>query len=67
LIKMLRDGFELLGVRVRLMEELGVPAQAKEGLAFALLAWLTWFGITGNVPAGTGASRPVVLGKVTHG
>ena len=67
LMKMLRDGFEPLGVRVRLMEELGVPAQAKEGVAFALMAWLTWFGMTGNVPAATGASRPVVLGKVTHG
>jgi anhydro-N-acetylmuramic acid kinase len=67
LMKMLRDGFKPLGVRVRLMEELGVPAQAKEGVAFALLAWLTWFRKTGNVAAATGASRPVVLGKVTHG
>lgn len=67
LMEMLRQRFEPLGVRVRLMEELGVPAQAKEGVAFALMAWLTWFGMTGNVPAATGASRPVVLGKVTHG
>jgi anhydro-N-acetylmuramic acid kinase len=67
LMKSLREGFEAFGVRVRLMEELGVPAQAKEGVAFALLAWLTWFGRTGNVPAATGALRPVVLGKVTHG
>ena len=67
LMEMLRQGFEALGVRVRLMEELGIPAQAKEGVAFALLAWLTWFGMTGNVPAATGASRPVVLGKVTRG
>ena len=67
LMEMLRLGFEALGVRVRLMEELGIPAQAKEGVAFALLAWLTWFGMAGNVPAATGASRPVVLGKVTRG
>ncbi len=67
LMEMLRQGFEPLGVRVRLMEELGVPEQAKEGVAFALLAWLTWFGRAGNVPAATGALRPVVLGKVTHG
>lgn len=67
LMEMLRQGFEPLGVRVRPMEELGVPAQAKEGVAFALSAWLTWFGMAGNVPAATGASRPVVLGKVTHG
>ncbi len=67
LMKMLRDGLEPLGVKVRLMEELGVPAQAKEGVAFALLAWLSWNGLPGNVPAATGAARSVVLGKVTHG
>jgi anhydro-N-acetylmuramic acid kinase len=64
LMAMLREGFAELDVRVRLMEELGVPAQAKEGVAFALLAWLTWNGLAGNVPAATGASRQVVLGKV---
>ncbi len=67
LMRMLREGLEPLGVKVRLMEELGIPAQAKEGVAFALMAWLTWFGSPGNVPAATGAVRPVVLGKVTRG
>jgi anhydro-N-acetylmuramic acid kinase len=67
LMGMLRDGFAELGVRVRLMEELGVPAQAKEGVAFALLAWLTWNEMAGNVPAATGAKRAVVLGKVSYG
>ncbi|NYF80757.1 anhydro-N-acetylmuramic acid kinase [Granulicella arctica] len=65
LMGMLRDGLEPLGVRVRLMEELGVPAQAKEAVAFALLAWLTWHRRPGNVMAATGAGRAVVLGKVT--
>jgi anhydro-N-acetylmuramic acid kinase len=67
LMGMLRDGLEPLGVKVRLMEELGVPAQAKEAVAFALLAWLSWNGLPGNVPAATGAQRAVVLGKVCHG
>lgn len=67
LMGMLRDGFAEMGVRVRAMEELGVPAQAKEGVAFALLAWLTWNGRAGNVPAATGAGRAVVLGKVSFG
>jgi anhydro-N-acetylmuramic acid kinase len=49
------------------MEELGVPAQAKEAVAFALMGWMTWFGLPGNVPSATGAKRAVVLGKVTHG
>jgi anhydro-N-acetylmuramic acid kinase len=63
----LRERFAALGVKVRSMEELGIPAQAKEGVAFALLAWLTWNGISGNVPTATGATRAVVLGKVSHG
>jgi len=67
LMNMLRADLEPLSVRVRLMEELGIPAQAKEGVAFALMAWLTWNGLPGNVPSATGAKRPVVLGKVTHG
>jgi anhydro-N-acetylmuramic acid kinase len=66
LMGMLREGFAELGVRLRLMEELGIPAQAKEAVAFALLAWLTWSGLAGNVPAATGANRPVVLGKVSY-
>ncbi|MGD0446487.1 MAG: anhydro-N-acetylmuramic acid kinase [Edaphobacter sp.] len=66
LMKMLRDGLGPVGVKVRLMEELGVPAQAKEAVGFALLAWLSWSGLPGNVPAATGAARAVVLGKVTH-
>jgi len=67
LMTMLRDRLQPLGVKVRLMEELGIPGQAKEAVAFALLAWLTWNGLPGNVPAATGARRRVVLGKVTHG
>ncbi|MEO6803263.1 MAG: anhydro-N-acetylmuramic acid kinase [Granulicella sp.] len=66
LMQRLRDGLEALGVRVRPMEELGVPAQAKEAVAFALLAWLTWHHRAGNLPAATGADRPVILGKISH-
>lgn len=65
LMALLRAGFTDLGIRVRLMEELGIPAQAKEGVAFALLAWLTWHGLPGNIPPATGAARAVVLGKVS--
>jgi anhydro-N-acetylmuramic acid kinase len=67
LMNMLREGLQPMKVKVRLMEELGVPAQAKEAVAFALLAWLSWNGLAGNVPAATGAQRAVVLGKVTQG
>ena len=67
LMGMLGEGLEPLGVKVRLTEELGVPTQAKEAVAFALLAWLSWFGLAGNVPTATGARRTVVLGKVSRG
>jgi anhydro-N-acetylmuramic acid kinase len=67
LMGMLREGLEPLGVRVREMAELGVEAQAKEAVAFALLAWMTWNRLPGNVMSATGARRAVVLGKVTFG
>lgn len=66
LMRMLGEALEPMKVKVRMMEELGVPAQAKEGVAFALLAWLSWHELPGNVPAATGARRPTVLGKVTR-
>jgi anhydro-N-acetylmuramic acid kinase len=67
LMAMLREGFSGLGVQLREMDEVGIPAQAKEAVAFALLAWLTWHGLSGNVPSATGAGRAVMLGKVSHG
>jgi len=67
LMTQLRAGLEPLGVKVRATDDLGIPAQAKEGVAFALMAWLTWNNLPGNVPSATGASGPVILGKVTHG
>ena len=66
LIKMLSDGLATFHTELRTVEELGIPSQAKEAVAFALLAWLTWNGLPGNVPSATGAARPVVLGKITR-
>jgi anhydro-N-acetylmuramic acid kinase len=54
------------GLRVRHSDEVGVPSQAKEALAFALLAYQTWLHLPGNVPSATGATRPAVLGKVSY-
>ncbi|WP_406076953.1 anhydro-N-acetylmuramic acid kinase [Micromonospora sp. NBC_00858] len=51
--------------RLRGTEELGVPAQAKEAYAFALLGWLSWHGLPGSIPSVTGATRGVVLGSWT--
>lgn len=43
----------------------GVPAEAREGLAFAIIAWETLQGRPGNLPRVTGAKHPVVLGQIT--
>jgi anhydro-N-acetylmuramic acid kinase len=48
-------------------EELGLPADAKEAVLFALVGWLTWHGLPGAVPAATGANGPRVAGAITPG
>jgi anhydro-N-acetylmuramic acid kinase len=65
LMQMLTAEFAKLGVKVATTESAGLAIDAKEAAAFALLGWLTWHGLPGNVPSATGATRPVVLGKVT--
>ena len=57
----------LPGVGVMTSDDLGVPADAKEAIAFAILGWCTLHGRPGNVPAATGASGPRVLGTITPG
>lgn len=54
------------GARARMFDEFGMPGDAKEAAAFALLASETVRGVPSNVPAATGASHPVVLGKITQ-
>jgi len=56
----------LNGVRVRTADELGVPGDAKEAFAFAVLACETLRRRPANVPGATGASKAVVLGKVCY-
>lgn len=66
LMRMLTEGFSAFGASVAPMESVGIAAEAKEAAAFALLGWLTWHGLPGNVPSATGARHAVVLGKVTY-
>jgi anhydro-N-acetylmuramic acid kinase len=51
-------------IPVRLSDEFGIPADAKEAIGFAILANETISGNPSNVPAATGASHPVILGKI---
>lgn len=52
-------------LRVTTHEEFGIPDEAKEAMAFAILAYETLHGRPSNVPSATGARRPAVLGSVT--
>lgn len=64
LMRMLADSLEPLGCKLATTEQFGLPAEAKEAAAFALLAWATWHRLPGNVPSATGAKRPAVLGQI---
>jgi anhydro-N-acetylmuramic acid kinase len=55
------------GARVLSIGELGVPAQAKEAVAFAVLGFLTWNGLPGSVTAATGAAHQAILGTIQPG
>ncbi|MFQ6615483.1 MAG: anhydro-N-acetylmuramic acid kinase [Fidelibacterota bacterium] len=56
---------EFAPVDVVLSSDLGVDCDMKEALGFALLGAAFLKGIPGNLPSVTGASRPVLLGKLT--
>ncbi|MEV0974190.1 anhydro-N-acetylmuramic acid kinase [Microtetraspora glauca] len=55
------------GTRFIASDELGVPSDAKEAIAFSYLGWLTAHGLPGTVPGCTGASGARLLGTVTPG
>jgi len=64
LIKMLKERCPASITWLR-PEDCGVPSDAKEAMAFAILANETLCGNPGNLPSATGASHPVLLGSIT--
>jgi anhydro-N-acetylmuramic acid kinase len=66
LMTMLRNQLWPLGVTLRFSDEFGVPTEAKEAVAFALLAYESWHRRPSNVPTATGAKKAAVLGKISY-
>jgi anhydro-N-acetylmuramic acid kinase len=66
LMHMIVDQLTPMKLRVQTTGDLGLPVDAKEAVAFALLAYQTWRRQPGNIPSATGAKRPVILGKVSY-
>ena len=66
LMSMLRREIAPLGISLHFSDEFGLPAQAKEAVAFALLAFETWHRRPSNVPSATGAKRAAILGKISY-
>ncbi len=55
------------GVRFKKIEDFGIPSDAKEAIAFAILANETIIGNPSNMKQATGAKRRTVLGKICAG
>jgi anhydro-N-acetylmuramic acid kinase len=51
--------------RLRRTEEVGVPVDSKEAIAFAVLGNQLLHGLPGNLPESTGARHPALLGKIS--
>jgi anhydro-N-acetylmuramic acid kinase len=66
LMTMLANEVQPMGLRIRSSDEFGLPSNAKEAVAFALLAYETLHRRPSNVPSATGARRSAILGKVSY-
>jgi anhydro-N-acetylmuramic acid kinase len=60
-------GAELAPARVAAIDELGIPAEAKEAVDFSVLARETILARQNVIHRATGAARPLVLGTIAPG
>jgi anhydro-N-acetylmuramic acid kinase len=56
----------LRNIEILPSSKFGVPENAKEAFAFALLAYETLHERASNLPSATGASAPAILGKISY-
>lgn len=66
LTRMIEAELDPFALRIRTSDDLGLPSEAKEAVAFAVLAYQTWRREPSNVPSATGATRPAILGKISY-
>jgi anhydro-N-acetylmuramic acid kinase len=66
LMRMIREELVPLKIRLKTSDDFGLPSEAKEAVAFALLAYQTWRKLPSNIPAATGAKGAAILGKVSY-
>ena len=62
---LMEDIRRALSIPVLTNEDLGFSSDAKEAVAFAILASECLRGVCNNVPSVTGAAHPVVMGKIS--
>ncbi|HDR7671064.1 Anhydro-N-acetylmuramic acid kinase [Bacillus cereus] len=65
LVEMIRNGLKEEKCALFLQEDIGYSSEAKEAIAFAILANETHHRNPSNVPSATGAKQSVVLGNIT--
>jgi anhydro-N-acetylmuramic acid kinase len=58
--------YHLPGISIDTTDAAGIDGDAKEAIAFAVLAYWRHHQIPGNLPTATGAKQPMLLGDVHH-
>ena len=66
LLRFMKKRFAPHGVAVRTQEDLGLSSDAKEAVAFALMADCCLRGKANTLPSVTGAEHPAVMGKISQ-
>jgi anhydro-N-acetylmuramic acid kinase len=66
LMAFIRQEMESMGVQVLTQEQFGLNSDAKEAIAFALLADYTMAKLPNNLHHVTGAQRAVIMGKISY-